>query len=836
MTKRAKKVWFILLGISLFFLVAGIISFFVIKSKLSVDLPDIKNIAENPPVASQIFDRNGDFVESVQLDQYRIALPYASVPERMRLAIVASEDERFYRHKGYDIIAITRALYNNLFGKGTQGGSTITQQLARDLFFQRDKSTDYFERSFTRKIKELLLAVELEKKYTKEEILEYFMNYEYFGPGPPGSRSFGVEAASRNFFGKPVSQISLSEAAIIAGTLDAPSLHSPWMRADLAVERGNFVLDKMLRNKFISKKEYDAALIKSIESPNSTTRTTVKNKDQQGIVFLKPYYEKSQNDAKHYFIDYVKQQVIDLFPEGSMLSEGLKIYTTLDLSLQNTTMNAMTATFAQAESDGYFPKKLFDKFGVQQPQGQIVILQPKSGEVLAMVGGRSFDNAQFNRCTALRQPGSLFKIFDYTAAVDSGVVGTGTMITSDQFSMPDQEKVWQPEEWTGKGSYFGPITVQYALVKSSNICAIKVAQRTGWDRVAYYAEKMGIPRYILPVPSMAIGSLEVAPVEMATAFGVLANAGERVNPISIKKITTKDDKLIYEFTAKRCKVLDSDTTYIMNILFGNVFAGLNGDLGFDAGGKTGTSEDFLSGWFVGYTPDIVICSWVGRDSREVTELNARLWGSAFAAPMVRSLMLMILKQQDSWKGPPYINKTPFSKSAGNVVSFSLCSESGLLATDDCPPNLRVGSTYRRGYGPSQYCQIHRAEFEFVKICLDTGLIANEWCPNTIEKAFLKGTGPQEKCKLHLVPLTLLFEPNDFKLNQPIKITFHIANQKGDVVELYIDSQRVIVLKEAPYEYEWVPEEVGKHHIKAILRKDETLVEPVWERDVEVRKE
>lgn len=833
MTKKTKKVLFFLLGIILFFLIAGIISFFVIKSKLSVDLPDIKNVAENPPIASQIFDRNGDFVESVQLDQYRIALPYASIPEKMRLAIVASEDERFFRHKGYDLIAITRALYNNLFGKGTQGGSTITQQLARDLFFQRNKATDYFERSFTRKLRELLLAVELEKKYTKEEILEYFMNYEYFGPGPPGSRSFGVEAASRNFFGKPVSEITLSEAAIIAGTLDAPSLHSPWMRADLAKDRGNFVLDKMLRNKFITKAEYDKALIKSIESPISTSRSAVNNKNQQGIVFLKPYYEKSQNDAKYYFIDYVKQQVIDLFPEGTMLREGLKIYTTLDLSLQNTTMNAMSDTFTQAEKDGYFPKNLYDKFGVKQPQGQIVIMQPKSGEILAMVGGRSFDNAQFNRCTAFRQPGSLFKIFDYTAAVDSGVVGSGTIITSDQFTMPDQGKVWQPEEWTGKGAFFGSLTVWEALIRSSNICAIKVAQRTGWDRVAYYAEKMGIPRYILPVPSMAIGSLEVAPIEMATAFGVLANNGERVNPISIKKITTKDDKLIYEFSANRCKVLDSDTTYIMNNrLFSKVFYNLNGDMGFDAGGKTGTSEDFLSGWFTAYTPDIVICSWVGRDSREVTQLNARLWGSAFAAPMVRSLMLMITDQQGSWKGGPYIKKTPFSIEAHNVITVPLCRDSGLLATNDCPNH--VDSTYRSGYAPTQYCPIHQAEFEFLKICIDSGLLANEWCPNVIEKAFLKGMGPKEKCNLHRIPLSLLFEPSDLIINQPTLITFQIANQKGDVVEFIVDNQRVIVLKEAPYTYEWIPEELGKHHIIAILRKDDALVYQ-WEKDVEIRK-
>jgi penicillin-binding protein 1A len=832
MIKKTKKVLIIVLFAFCIFILIVISAFFIIRKKLRQDLPDIKSIAENPPVASQFFDRNGDFIASEQLDQYRIALPYASIPEKMRLAIVASEDERFFKHHGYDIIAITRALFNNLLHKGTQGGSTISQQLARDLFFQRDKKTAYFDISYIRKLKEMLLAIELEKKYTKEEILEYFMNYEYFGPGPPGYRAYGVEAAARNFFGKSVTDVTLSEAAIIAGTLDAPSLHSPWESAEKAKSRGNFVLEKMLRNKFITKDEYEKALITSIEAPDSPNRTDVSKKDQQGIVLLKLYNQKSNNDAKNYFVDYVKQQILTLFPENAILREGLKIYTTMDMNLQNTVMETMSETFTQAEKDGYFPKNLFDKFKVQQPQGQVVIMEPGSGKILAMVGGRDFINAQFNRCTAYRQPGSLFKIFDYTSAVDSGVVGTGTIITSDQFSMVDQEtKVWVPEEWTGKGTFFGPITVQQALIKSSNICAIKVAQRVGWNRVAYYAQKMGISRYILPVPSMAIGSLEVSPLEMATAFGVLANKGEKALPMGITKITTKDDKLIYEFEPKTSHVLNKDTTAIMDILFKNVFEGLNGNLGFDAGGKTGTSEDFLSGWFCGYTPDMVVCSWIGRDSREVTQLNARLWGSAFAAPMVRSLMKKIITRQDSWKGSPFLKKTPFP-GPENVSSFKLCPDSGLQATSYCP-NF-VWSTYIKGFGPTQYCTIHGVEFVYVKICATTGLLANQWCPKdeVIEKAFLKGTEPKEYCHLHLPPLTIHFDPEKKIAGQPVNITFQIGSQSGDRIELIIDGIRVAILEKVPYEYEWIPEKSGKHHITVVLRKNEDHIDQ-QEIDVEV---
>lgn len=832
MTKKTKKTLLILGTICLILATLGATTFLIIRNKLRQDLPDIKSVAENPPVASQFFDRNGDFIASEQLDQYRIAVPYATVPEKMRLAIVASEDERFFRHHGYDLIAITRALFNNLLRKGTQGGSTISQQLARDLFFQRDKKTAYFEISFTRKLKEMLLAVELEKKYTKEEILEYFMNYEYFGPGPPGHRAYGVEAAARNFFGKTIQDITLSEAAIIAGTLDAPSAHSPWESPEKAKVRGNFVLEKMLRNKFITKAEYEQALIKSIEAPDSPNRSESKNQDQQGVVFLKLFSQKSNNDAKNYFVDYVKQQILSLFPENAILSEGLKIYTTMDISLQNTVMETMSETFTQAEKDGYFPKDLIDKFKVQQPQGQIVVTEPSTGHILAMVGGRDFINAQFNRCTAYRQPGSLFKIFDYTSAVDAGVVGTGTIITSDSFSMVDQEtKVWQPEEWTGKGSYFGPITVRQALVRSSNICAIKVAQRVGWERVAYYAQKMGISRYILPVPSMAIGSLEVTPLEMATAFGVLARDGRKALPMAITKITTKDDKLIYEFKPRQSTVLDKATTSIMNDLFGTVFSNLNGDMGFDAGGKTGTSEDFLSGWFCGYTPDIVICSWVGRDSREVTQLNARLWGSAFAAPMVRSLMKKIVNQQGVWKGPSIINKTPFSAGVG-CSGANLCQESGLLATNYCKNT--VYSMFRIGYGPSQYCSVHGEEFVYVRICTKSGLLATEWCSEefVIEKAFLKGTEPKEYCNIHHPPLIMMFDSEKKLVGQPIKISFQISEEKGDTIQLHIDSQRVAVLKQPPYEYIWIPEKAGKYHIYAVLRKNDLHVTEK-EIDVEV---
>ncbi len=786
MKKKYKVLIWIAASFLVIFLAAGI--FLVqLKNQIEVSLPEIKDIAENPPVSSQIFDRHGDFIASVELDEFRIAIPLSAIPMHVRYAVVASEDERFYKHKGYDLIGIIRAARNNLFNKDrVEGGSTISQQLARGLFLSP-------ERTYDRKIREILLAVNLEQKYTKDEILEYYLNYVYFGPSPAG-RSYGVEAAARNFFGKTSADLSISEAALITGTLDAPSLHSPWVDREASLRRRNLVLSKMLRNKFITEAEHDEALEEALNFKTLESATL---------------YE-----SKYYFVDYIKFIILDLFPEEALLKQGLKIYTTLDMTLQDLAFNALTETFEKAEKDKFFKTDYVDHFGVVQPQGQILVMSPKTGEILAMIGGRDFSKTQFNRSAAKRQPGSLFKIFDYTAAIDLGVVGTGSVIESEPMSMPDHENVWIPEEWIGENQYFGKMDVRDALVRSSNICAIKVAQRTGWERVAYYAEKMGIKRSVLPVPSMAIGSLEVSPLEMATAFGVLANDGIRVDPRAINRITTKDDKLLYEFIEEPIRVIKQDTAILMNDLFRSVFIGVNGTVGFEAGGKTGTSEDFLSGWFVGYTPEIVACAWVGRDSHDVNLPHAKLWGSSFAAPMIKNFFIKIA---------PTLEKLPFLKQLESVDSVLLCKESGLLATDDCPPDQRIHSTYLKGFAPNRYCTVHGKEFVFVWICPESGELATEFCPNAEEKGFLGGTEPKEHCTLHGKPLSMIISQGPYAVGMPIIIEFIIRHPEANKVELYIDNQRVAVLTNGYQQYEWIPQESGKRKIMVVLRHDDEYI-------------
>lgn len=799
-----------------------VVAFFIVKNRLEVSLPSIQDIAENPPVASQIFDRHGRFIASVQLDEYRINVPISETSPFIQKAIVASEDERFYRHKGFDIIGITRAFINNIKqGDIGQGGSTITQQLARDLFLS-------LETSYTRKIKEILLALELEKKYTKDEILESFINYQYFGPSPSG-RCFGVETAARNFFGKHNKDVTLAEAAIIAGTLDAPSLRSPWYDPENAMSRGNLVLEKMFRNGFITEEELKTSHITGIrqEPPKDAIK-------EPGIVYLGSFSTESKTESKYYFVDYIREEVQKLFPEGekALLHDGLKIYTTLDLRVQDIADEAVQKIFSEAEKKRQFNPALKDVFDVVQPQGQMVVMKPDTGEILAMVGGRDYANTKFNRCTAFRQPGSLFKLFDYTTAVESGVCGTGTMITSESFQMQDNDSVWVPEEWTDGDTFFGTLSARMALVKSSNICAIRVAQWSGWSRVAYYAEKMGIQRPVLPVPSMAIGSLEVSPIEMATAFGVLANGGLRADPICITKITTHNDRTLFTYESHPVRVIHEATSILMNDLFHSVFLNTAGvSVPFDAAGKTGTAEDFLSGWFTGYTPDIVACSWIGRDSADVKVPNARIWGSSFAAPLVKEFLskLYIAQSSPAWDSTEYLKKTPFPRTNEDIDGAMLCKTSGLLANDFCPEEERVESRYRKGYLPSFYCPVHQEEFIVLNICPLSGKIAGEWCANPIEKKFLKGTEPTEICDQCKVPIEvemftgILEEDRTYRVGKPIEIHFQVHDPKGNRIEIYVNKRRKAILTEEPWFYEWIPDQAGDNAIIVILRDTESFI-------------
>ncbi len=442
-------------------------------------------------------------------------------------------------------------------------------QLARELFLSKEVTLE-------RKIKEMILALRLEKLYSKEEILTYYINQVFFGSG-----AYGVEAAARRYFGKHAKDLTLSESAMLVGVLPSPSLYNPIVDFERAKIEQKRVLQRMVKNGYITQEEADKAY-------------------EEEIV-LKEYKEDISNDPNGWFIDYVKDRVREILGEEILYKGGLKIYTTIDPKIQNlayTTFNKIIEDNVKAKI--FSDKK--DELGVRQPQGAVVILDPKTGEILAMVGGRDYSETQFNRALALRKPGSSFKIFDYTPAIENGVVTPATILVSEEIEIAG----WKPTEWEEEGKFFGPLDVRRALEKSSNICAVKTGIRTGLDRVVYYARKMGIRTPLEPYYSTTIGGFEVTPLDMAVAYGVLANMGERVDARGITKILGRDGRPLFESKPNPVRVVSQEASYVMTDLFKSVTYYYFPEFrGTPLACKSGTAGDFTSGWFIGYTKDLL---------------------------------------------------------------------------------------------------------------------------------------------------------------------------------------------------------------------------------------
>ncbi|MDI6861746.1 MAG: PBP1A family penicillin-binding protein, partial [Caldisericia bacterium] len=561
-------------------------------------------------------DREGNLIKVVFFSENRIFVSLNEVPKHFIDALIASEDERFFKHKGVDFKAIIRSLFINIKTKEIiEGASTITMQLARELFLSKEVTLE-------RKIKEMILALRLEKLYSKEEILTYYINQVFFGSG-----AYGVEAAARRYFGKHAKDLSLAESAMLVGILPSPSLTNPLVDFERAKIEQKRVLQRMVKVGFITQEEADKAYEEEI--------------------ILKEFKEEVSNDPNGWFIDYVKDRVREILGEEILYKGGLKIYTTIDPKIQNLAYQTFNKVIEDNVKAKIFSNKK-DDLGVRQPQGAVVILDPKTGEILAMVGGRDYSETQFNRALALRKPGSSFKIFDYTPAIENGVVTPATIINSDYIELQG----WIPKEW--EGSYFGKLTVRDAITYSSNICAVKTGLRVGLDRVVYYARKMGIRTPLEPYPSMTIGGFEVTPLDMAVAYGVLANMGERVDARGITKILGKDGRPLYESKPNPVRVVSKEASYIMTDLFKSVTYYYFPEFrGIPLACKSGTAGDFTSGWFIGYTKDFVVSTYIGSDKELIGLEGVKNWGRRFAGEVWRGIFkeLIKIKKPTDWERP-----------------------------------------------------------------------------------------------------------------------------------------------------------------------------------------
>ena len=539
-------------------------------------LPAIGNNMR-PAVSSQVFDSHGRLITTLHSDQNRLPIDINKVPQNLQNAFIAAEDNRFYEHIGIDPIGIFRAIFANLTNRGiAQGGSTITQQLAKNAFLSQ-------EQTLKRKIQEAMLALEIEHKYSKKEILEMYMNQIYFGQG-----AYGIQTAAKTYFNKDVNELTLTQCAMLAGLPKSPNYYSPFNNLNEAKKRKNVVLDQMVKYGYVSAAEAEDA----------------KNQD----LGLSKSHQSKEADEYASFIDYVSQQVAKKYGDDALYKEGLKIYTTMDVDKQHAAVRAMRN----------LPNNYTDENGLTQPQAAIVSIDPKTGHILAMVGGRGQDS--FNRASmAVRQPGSAFKPFVYLTALQHDMTPDTTM--NDQ---PVTYGGWSPKN--AGGSYSGTMTLSDALAHSVNTIAVQLADQVGTKNIIANAKKMGITTLDAKDDNlaMALGGLTkgVTPLEMASAYGTFANKGVHVKPTAIVKILDRngnvlEDASTLEKEETKTRVMSEREAYEMTTMLEGVIdhgTGTAAAIGRPAAGKTGTTDDNKDAWFVGYTPDIVTAVWIGDDT------------------------------------------------------------------------------------------------------------------------------------------------------------------------------------------------------------------------------
>ena len=602
--------------------------------------------------------------------QERRVVKLSEVPPLLIKAILAIEDERFYYHHGIDPVSIIRAMWVNLRSGGVvQGGSTLTQQLMKNFFL-----TD--ERTLSRKVKEAVMALIAERKYSKDDILENYLNEIYLGQR--GSQGiFGVWEASQFYFAKPLSDLTVGETALLAGLIRAPNKLSPYRSIDAATKRRNVVLAKLADDRIITPKQYEAALREKLP--------------QRELI-------KVTNDAPFY-VDYLRRELAENYSNDALTREGLRIFTSLDLHLQRIAERSLSEGLKKLEEA--YPS-LRRKGDDDSLEGAIVVIRPQTGEIKAMVGGRNYQKSQFNRVfQAKRQPGSVFKPFVYLAALMSGADGGKkftpvTMVEDSPFTWSYEGQEWQPGNYNDE--YFGTVTLRRALEKSLNSATARVAREVGIRRISDIAHRLGIHSSLPLIPALALGAAEVTPLEVAVAFSTLANNGVRTTPLAVKQVMDPTNRVLEKRDVRVEKVLSPQLAFLMNHLLKGVLDRGTGEFarrwGFTrpAAGKTGTTNDYKDAWFVGYTPDLLAVVWVGFDNQ--TKLG--LSGAQAALPIWTDFM------KQATAGTPITDFVP----PPGIKLVEIDPLSGQLATPNCPYVLR--EAFIEGDEPTTTCPLHPA--------------------------------------------------------------------------------------------------------------------------------
>ena len=606
---------------------------------------------------------------------------YEDLPPELVHAILSAEDKRFFDHGGFDFIRIVGAAWADIRHSSShyQGASTITMQVARTFFFSN-------ERTMRRKVAEAMVSIELEQRFNKQQIFELYANEVYLGNrGSFGIRGFSE--ASVAYFGKDLRQLSIAECAYLAGIIRAPNYYSS---ADRHPERGaqarDRVLTQMLENKYITQEELEAAK----HSP------------------LKIVHAAGSGSEAPYFVDMVKDHLLDKYSESELLSQNFRVYTTLDPALQRA---AAAAVEAGAKNVDLLLAKKYEKWRkeaakkgstepIPQVQIALVAIDPKTGEIKAVIGGRDYGQSQLNHVLAHRQPGSVFKPFVYAAAFDNAVDGVQPVITpattidDEPTTFEFDGKEYTPNNYGEK--FMGHVTVRDALTNSLNVATVKVAELIGYGRVVQIARQMGLGNNIQPTPAVALGAYEMTAVDVAAGYTAFANGGTRAEPQFLHSVVSADGSVLEKFTPQSHMVLDPRVAYLVTSLLKDVLnkgtgAGVRAR-GFTlpAAGKTGTSRD---GWFAGYTSNLLTVIWIGFDDNR----DLGLPGGATAAPVWADFMIRATNL------PAYRDVKDFTAPEG-VQSVLIDPESLELATPNCPTTRE--EVYVAGSAPTEFCELH----------------------------------------------------------------------------------------------------------------------------------
>lgn len=677
-----------------------IISYIAILSRGLPSLTQLENY--DPELASKIYSRDGVVIKEL-FTKKRIFVPLEEIPQEMVQAVIATEDRLFYEHWGVNVKRFIYVMLINITHmRYQQGASTITQQLARQLYLN-------LEKKISRKIREWITAIQIERTYTKREILEIYLNQMNFGHG-----NYGVQAASLSFFGKDAKDLTLEECALLAGLLQRPTDYYPYRYPERAIRRRNLVLHNMLEEGFITEQQYEEA--------------------KEKLLTLREFNPEEVNGIAPYFTEFIRQELQEKYGMG-LYQGGYSIYTTLDTKVQAVAEKAVkkqlpilqqkfnkrliSTNKAKQYIDPQFlanmpyeklrrNEKLLDSLITESVPVQpgLVAIDPTNGHILAMIGGRDFEKSKWNRAVqAKRQPGSTFKPVVFTAAIDNGYSPCFELLNQPVvLYLPNGDR-WAPHNYDNTQG--GPTMLRDALKRSLNLVTARLVQEVVPPKtVSDYGYKLGLTTPIPPYDAIALGSADVILIEITSAFGVFANQGVLAKPQYILKIEDKYGNIVEEYKPEIKEVLRKESAYIMADMLKSV---LNNGTGIaartvynfyrPAGGKTGTTNDFTDAWFIGFTPQIVAGVWVGFDDPAIS-LGEGQSGAIAALPIWAPFMKTA---HDTLQFPI----EDFEMPAG-VVRMEICKETKRIPTEFCPEI--ISEVFERKFAPTEKCEVHTGFF------------------------------------------------------------------------------------------------------------------------------